>query len=68
MVNMETLRILAVISDCVKQTESVPQKNSCDGVLDNLTLKLTLLFVETSAAIIVLLLLLLVLYYFTHIY
>jgi hypothetical protein len=30
--------------------ESVPEKNGCESVLDNLTVKMTLLFVETSAA------------------
>jgi hypothetical protein len=33
------------------QVESVPEKNVCEGVLENLTPKLTLRFVETSAAI-----------------
>ena len=33
------------------QTESVPKKNNCESVLANLSLKMTLRFVETSAAI-----------------
>jgi hypothetical protein len=33
------------------QTESVLEKNICESVLDNLTLKMTLRFVEKSAYI-----------------
>jgi len=48
---MEMLRILYVMADIVNADGSVPEKNSCEGVLDNLTVKMNLRFVEMSAAI-----------------
>ena len=33
------------------EADSVPKKNICESVLDNLTLKMTVQFVETSATV-----------------
>jgi len=49
--NMEMLRILYVMADIVNADGSVPEKNSCETVLDNLTVKMNLRFVEISAAV-----------------
>ena len=41
------LRIFMLCPTELMQTESVPEKNSCESVLENLTLKMTVRFVET---------------------
>jgi len=51
MVIIEMLRIFEVMSDRFNGGGVCAKENSCESVLDNLTTKMFLQFVETSAAI-----------------
>ena len=51
MAYMEMLQKFEVMSDSVNADGVFAKKNNCERVLDNLTLKMTLRFVETSAAV-----------------
>ena len=48
---MEMLQKFEVMSDSVNADGVCAEKNNCESVLNNLTLEMTLRFVETSAAI-----------------